>query len=92
MPLPAYDDEAGLRDLEPKCADRESPAARRTVRQLREESQYNKVAYMCNCAIWGLANLVRCAIEAGVTPETRFPDARRRQCLLALRRRATPVS
>ena len=92
MPLPACLDEAGLRELEPKCADRESSASRRTVRQMREESQHNKKVYMCNCTIWGLANLVRCAIEAGVTPETRFPDARRRQCLLALRRRATPVS
>jgi ankyrin repeat protein len=70
MPLPST--EAGLHELEPKCADRESPAARRTVRQLREESQHYKVAYLCNCVILGLANLVRCATEAGVSPDLRF--------------------
>jgi ankyrin repeat protein len=72
MPLPTS--EAGLRELEPKCADRESPAARRTVRQLREEPQHNKMAYMCNCTLWGLANLARCAIEAGVSPDVRYPS------------------
>ena len=72
MPLPI--DEAGWRELEPKCADRESPAARRTVRQLREEPQRTKLAYMCNCVILGLANLVRCATEAGVSANTLFPS------------------
>jgi hypothetical protein len=74
MPLPACNDEAGLRELEPKCADRESPAARRTVRQLREESQQYKMATMCNCTLDGLPNLVRCATEAGVSADTIFPD------------------
>jgi hypothetical protein len=74
MPLPpATTRLRGLRELEPKCADRESPAARRTVRQLREESQHNKEAYTRNCTIFGLPNLVRCATEAGVSADTRFP-------------------
>jgi hypothetical protein len=73
MPLPDCLDKAGLRELEQKCADRESPAARRTVRQLREESQHDKVTYVQNCTLWGLANLVRCATEAGVSADTRHP-------------------
>ena len=71
MPLPACDDEAALRALEPKCADQESPAARRTVRQLREASQAYREAFMINCANLGLTHLVRCATEAGMPPDLR---------------------
>jgi hypothetical protein len=74
MPLPAIaSDEAGLRQLEPKCADQESPAARRTVRQLVQTTQAYREAIMLNCTMWGLANLVRCATEAGVSPDLIFP-------------------
>jgi hypothetical protein len=61
MPLPASNDKAGLRELEPKCADRESPAARCTVRQLREQSMAYREVLVCNCTLLGFANLVRCA-------------------------------
>jgi len=73
MPLPHCNDEAGLRELEPKCADRESPAARRTVRQLLERPQVYRMGHTMFCVLYGLANLVRCGIEAGVSPNTRIP-------------------
>jgi ankyrin repeat protein len=71
MPLPTT--EAGLRELELKCADRESPVSRRTVRQLLELALAEHEALM-DLLIDGLANLVRCATEAGVAPNLCSPE------------------
>jgi ankyrin repeat protein len=74
MPLPHFADEAALRELEPKCADRESSAARPAVRQLLLATQAYREALTINCTLWGLPNLVRCATEAGVSPDLRFTE------------------
>jgi ankyrin repeat protein len=37
---------------------------------------------MCNCTLWGLANLVRCATEAGVSVDSRFPDTSQEPVLI----------
>jgi len=91
MPLPACNDEAGLRELDPKCADRESSTARRTVRQLLQQSVAYRELLTCNCTILGLANLVRCATE-GASRQTCALKTIKSQCLSGLLKRATRVS
>jgi len=64
-------DEAGLRELEQKCESREAAASKRTVTRLQAKPPGYREGFIINCCIYGLANLVRCAIEASVSPNTR---------------------
>ena len=68
MSLPRCDDQAAHRALDRKCAVPDSVASRRTVRQLSAEPLLVKEAFLQNTTVWGLGNLVRCALEAGLPP------------------------
>jgi hypothetical protein len=67
MSLPL--DEAGMRELETKCESREAAASKRTVTRLQAQAPGFRETFIINCCILGLANLARCAIEAGVSRE-----------------------
>jgi ankyrin repeat protein len=70
MSLPRFDDEVVLRALDRKCAAPDSVVSKRTVRQLAAQPvDYQKV-FLAIGAFWGQGNLVRCALEAGVSPDT----------------------
>ena len=69
MPLPAS--EAAMRVLDPKCASPHSADSRRTVRQLSEESVAGKEWFMIASTSWDLGNLVRCALEAKISVDTK---------------------
>ena len=72
MYLPALsNDEAALRALDRKCADPKSLHAKRVVRQLAAQPLAYKEAFFFRTTIWGLGNLVRCALGAHVSPDTR---------------------
>jgi ankyrin repeat protein len=70
MSLPHTGDEAALRALDRKCAVPDSVISQRTVGQLAAGSLDYQEAVLVNTCIWGLGNLVRCALEAGVSPDT----------------------
>jgi hypothetical protein len=70
MSLPRTNDEAALRALDRKCAVADSVVSKRTVRQLAAGSLDYKGTFLNNSCVWGLGNLVRCALEAGVSPDT----------------------
>ena len=71
MSLPVTSNEAALRALDRKCEKPDSAVYKRTVKQLaaRLETTY-PTSFLNNSTAWGLGNLVRCALEAGVSPET----------------------
>ena len=75
--------EAEYRALDAKCAEPESPSSKRAwcVAQLSAQPPAYKAAFLMNSTIWGLANLVRCALEAGVSPDSRRGDGRREPCV-----------
>jgi hypothetical protein len=64
-------DEAGMRELEPKCESREAAASKRTVTRLQALPPGFREGFIINCSFLGLANLARCAIEAQVSPNLR---------------------
>ena len=68
MPLPV--DEAGFRALEPKCANFHSSDSKRTVAQLSEQPAARKEVFLILTVLWGLPNLVRCALEAKISADT----------------------
>jgi ankyrin repeat protein len=70
MSLPRGDDEAAMRALDRKCAAPDSVVSKRTVRQLSVASLEYKRVFLHNNTLDGLGNLVRCALEAGVSPDT----------------------
>ena len=67
--LPLFN-EAVLRTLEPKCSNPKSPTSKRIVVQLRTQPQMYKTIVLTLCTTLGLGNLVRCAMEAHVSPDT----------------------
>jgi ankyrin repeat protein len=69
MSLPRFDDEAAMRALDRKCAAPDSVVSKRTVRQLSVASLQYKEAFLNNNTLDGLGNLVRCALEAGMSPD-----------------------
>ena len=71
MPLPEYDDKVGNRALEPKCASPTSSASKNTVAQLSELPPELKAGFLVNTVIWGLPNLVRCALQAKISANSR---------------------
>ena len=60
-----------MRELEQKCESREAAASKRTVTRLLAQPPGFREGFIINCCILGLANLARCAIEAGASPNTR---------------------
>ena len=89
MSLPRTDDEAALRALNRKCADPKSLHAKRFLGQLSAQSLAYKTFILNSSCVWGLGNLVRCALEAQVSPETRTLDVP--VLVLAAHHGATPA-
>jgi ankyrin repeat protein len=76
MSLPAsLDDTAALRALDRQCAVSDSVVSRRIVRQLSERPIQQREALLICSAVNGHGNLVRCALAAGVSPNTRTARA-----------------
>ena len=71
MPLPSYADEAGWRALDAKCANFFSSTSKNTVAQLSVLPPTHKVMYLGEAVAWGLPNLVRCALEAKISANSR---------------------
>ena len=93
MSLPhSTGDEAEFRALDRKCADPNSIVSKRIVRQLAAESLEYKEMILNNSCIWGLGNLVRCALEAQVSPDLMVGETRGTPVLvLAATYGATPA-
>ena len=89
MPLPT--NQAGLRALEPKCASPTSSASKNTVAQLTEQPLARKVGYLNNAVIWGLPNLVRCALEAKISANSRGAYMNRPVLVEAARSGSAPI-
>jgi ankyrin repeat protein len=66
--------EAALRSLDPECAVPNSGASRRIVAELAAQPLAFRTSYLRQSARLGLGNLVRCALEAGVSPDTTSRD------------------
>ena len=75
MPLPHPIDVAALRSLDQQCAVPDSVVSRRTVAQLAVMSPEYKQACMISSTERLLENLDRCALEAGVSPDTTASDS-----------------
>jgi hypothetical protein len=56
-----------MRELEPKCESREAAASKRTVTRLQAQPPGFRELFIVLCSVYGLANLARCAIEAGAS-------------------------
>ena len=72
--LPSYGDEAGLHALDAKCENRHSHASTRSVVQLSKLSLSTKEDYLMNSLLWDLPHLVRCLIEAELSPDARVGE------------------
>ena len=72
-----------MRELEPKCASPHSSDSKRTVAQLSELSVESKEGFLRHAVHWGLSNLVRCALEAKISANTRSGSAVDRPVLVA---------
>ena len=69
--------------LEAKCVNIESAASKNTVAQLSELLPAHKTGYLNNAVVWGLPNIVRCALEAMISANTRGTSALKRPVLVA---------
>ena len=67
MSLPT--DEADLRALDARCSDPLSAISKRTVALLSALPLEDKLAYMHNCSVLDLGNVVRLLLLAGVSPD-----------------------
>jgi ankyrin repeat protein len=70
MSLPRFDDTAAMRALDRQCAVANSVVSKHTVRQLSTQPLTYKHAFLFKSTFLGLEHLVRCALEAGVSPDT----------------------
>jgi ankyrin repeat protein len=76
MSLPEKtNDEAALRALDLQCADKDSDVSKEIVNKLAKQTVDCKTSLLINCSYWGLGNLVRCLLEAGVSPDTMKGDS-----------------
>ena len=60
-----------MRALEPKCANVESSTSKNTVALLRELPSARKAGYLYNAVCGGMPNIVRCALQAKASANTR---------------------
>ena len=67
----------GMREADAVCGDPHSPASKRLVVQLSEDTLETKEAILFGAVERGLSNIVRCALEAKVSPNTRGSDVDR---------------
>jgi ankyrin repeat protein len=74
MSLPPLADEAALRVLDRQCAVANSAVSEGIVRQLAAQPLTYKNAFLFISTLRGLGSLVRCALEAGVSPDTTSGD------------------
>ena len=70
-----------MRALDVKCAST-SAASKNTVAQLCEQPLARKVGYLCSAVLLCLPNIVRCALEAKISANTRSPDALKQPVLV----------
>ena len=75
MSLPHPDDEAANRALDMKCADPNSVVSKHTVAQLAAMPLSYKQEFLYTSTFDDLGNLVRCALEAGVSANTTQVEA-----------------
>ena len=72
MSLPSHtSDKAAFLALDPKCASPTSSDSKRTVAQLAEQTAAYKDQFIYAATFWDLGNLVRCALEAKISPDTK---------------------
>ena len=71
MPLPSYADEAGWRALDAKCANFFSSTSKNTVARLSVLPPTHRGMCLGEAVAWGLPNLVRCALEAKISANSR---------------------
>jgi ankyrin repeat protein len=69
MSLPCTSDAAAMRALDKKCA-KPSVHTKRYVKLLSEAPLDYKRSFLVNSTLGGMAHLVRCALEAGTSPDT----------------------
>lgn len=67
-----YQSEAQVRALDARCRDAASPASRRAVRELRAMAPATQTLCAAKYALSDCENLVRCALDGGVSVESRF--------------------
>ena len=72
-----------MRALEAKCVSPTSSASKNTVAQLYSLSAELKVFYFVNAVLLSLPNIMRCALEAKISANTRSPDPLNRPVLVA---------
>ena len=71
MSLPDHAaDEAAYRAQDRKCADPKSPVTKHIVSRLAAQPPEYQRKFLINSTVWGLGNLVRCALEAQLSPDT----------------------
>ena len=63
--------EVALRSLDTKCALPNSRFSKSFVADIRAAPLFYSTALLHNSIVWGLNNLVRCALEAQVSPSGR---------------------
>ena len=63
-----------MREIDEVCGDPHSYSSKRLVAQLSEDTLVSKEAVLYGSVHQGLSNIVRCALEAKVSPNTRGSD------------------
>ena len=63
-----------MRALDRKLSVPDSVVSKRIVAQLAAETLLYKAEFLENCCVWGLGNLVRCALEAQMSPDTKAEE------------------
>lgn len=63
--------EAECLALDAQCGDLASPVSRRTIRELRAMPVEDQIEFTANCIIFDCDHLVRCALAAGVSADSR---------------------
>jgi ankyrin repeat protein len=72
MPLPTVEEEAVLGALDEKCSSPHSASSKRLVQQLLSSTLEEKEHTLLTAALLDLPNLVRCALEAHTSPDTKL--------------------
>ena len=72
MSLPTNKAEA--RALDTKCASFHSAVSKRIAAQLEKQNQEYKVDFLTRSTMWDLGNLVRCALEAKISADTKTDE------------------
>ena len=82
MSLPRCNDEAALRAVDRKLSAPDSVFSKSFVAQLASQSLEYKEGFLINSVMRNLVNLVRCALEAQVSADTKTPEEKDSTLLL----------